>query len=189
MKSSLSFFGFIVAILLAGCTDDDAVPKPIGYFRIDLPEHAYQTKELNCPFNIEISKHSRLEIFEDQPCWFNVYYPNLDVRIHLTYRSVDGNLRDFLEEAHKLAFEHQIKANSIKTKRVTRPESDVYGLIYDLEGSVATPFQFYLTDSTDHFLRGSAYFNARPNPDSLKPALAYLEKDLQHFVEHFEWKE
>jgi len=183
------YIGFIAALLLAGCSEDDVVPKPIGYFRIDLPETAYHKKEIDCPFEMEISKNSRLELFEDQPCWFNIYYPQLDARIHITYKEVNGNLREFLEEAHDLASEHQIKANSITTKRVVRPESDVYGLTYRLEGSVATPFQFYLTDSTSHFIRGSAYFNARPNPDSLKPALAYLEKDLQHFVEHFEWKE
>ncbi|MCA1763690.1 MAG: gliding motility lipoprotein GldD [Cryomorphaceae bacterium] len=189
MKRGISALLFLFVIALSSCAEEEAVPKPIGYFRIDLPGHSYQKKDLDCPFSVEISKYSRLETFEDQPCWFNIYYPDLDARIHITYRPVAGNLRDFLEEAHNLAFEHQIKANSIKTQKISRLADNVYGLAYNLEGSVATPYQFYLTDSTDHFLRGSAYFNTRPNPDSLKPALAYLQKDMAHFLEHFEWKE
>jgi hypothetical protein len=60
-------------------------------------------------------------------------------------------------------------------------------MIYSIEGPSASPFQFYLTDSAQHFLRGSLYFNSRTNPDSLAPILNFVRIDLSHLINTFEW--
>lgn len=181
----------LLMVLFYSCGNETPTPKPVGYFRIDLPEPKYQHKSPDCPFEFDISEYSRLELFVDSehPCWFNISYPMLNARLYLTYKNVDNNLREFIEEAHGLAYEHQIKANRIATRQIQNDSSRVYGLIYNLGGNVASPYQFYLTDSTDHFLRGSFYFNARPNPDSTKPALDYVQNDIDRFIDSFEWKE
>lgn len=189
MKKGFLIFGLLV--LLAACGNDAPVPKPIGYYRIDLPTPDYKEKDMpNCPFRFEISDYSRLEIFEGgkHPCWFNIAYPALDAKLHMTYKPVNGNLREYLEEAHTLAFEHEVKANRISTRQIIKDSTEVYGLIYDLGGNVASPYQFYLTDSTRHFIRGSLYFMAHPNPDSLKPSLDYVKRDMDHFIESFRWE-
>jgi len=54
---------------------------------------------------------------------------------------------------------------------------------------VATPLQFYLTDSTRNFVRGSLYFNFIPNNDSMRPVINYLKEDVKHIISTFEWKE
>jgi hypothetical protein len=59
-------------------------------------------------------------------------------------------------------------------------------VLFVLEGPVATPLQFFVTDSVT-FTRGSLYFNHRPNPDSVAPVLARLESDLQLLMETIEW--
>lgn len=167
------------------------MPKPVGYFRLDFPEHSYQHKNPDCPFSFDISKYSRLEIYTDtaRPCWFNIDYPSLNATIYVTHKTINNDLRGFIEEAHTLAYQHQIKASRISSKTIKRDSANVYGLIYDLGGSVASPYQFYLTDSTRYFLRGSFYFNVRPNPDSTKPALDYVKKDIDRFIETFQWKD
>lgn len=111
----------------------------------------------------------------------------MEATIHLTYKSVEDNLREYIEESRNLTFEHQVKANRIETEVVSIPQKNLFGLIYDLGGSVASPVQFYLTDSTDHFLRGSLYFNARPNPDSIKPVLEYVRSDIDRMISSVEW--
>ena len=69
------------------------------------------------------------------------------------------------------------------------PERDVYGLMYFLEGEgVASPLQFYVTDSTRHFLRGSLYFNIYPNNDSLQPVIDFITDDVRHLITTLEWK-
>ncbi len=184
--------GAVVSLLLStSCTDDDRVPKPIGYFRIDIPQDSYTAKDsIPCPFEFEVSSLSRLELFPDSqhPCWFNLSYPSLSAKVHFTYRAIDGDLRELLEESRGLAYEHGIMANSIDSRMVLNRESKVYGLTYDLGGKVASPYQFYLTDSVNHFIRGSLYFNSRPNPDSIAPALAFVTRDIDHLISTFRWK-
>jgi gliding motility-associated lipoprotein GldD len=64
----------------------------------------------------------------------------------------------------------------------------VYGTLFRVVGEAASQVQFFLTDSTDHFLVGSLYFYTRPNYDSLMPAAQYVENDLMRLMESFEWK-
>jgi len=87
-----------------------------------------------------------------------------------------------------LAFKHTVKAFDIEQNTISFPEKKVYGLVYIIEGNAASAYQFHLTDSTNHFVRGSLYFNNVPNQDSIQPVLEYIEKDIHHLFETFEWK-
>jgi gliding motility-associated lipoprotein GldD len=65
----------------------------------------------------------------------------------------------------------------------------VHGIIFEVEGTgTASAYQFFATDSTNHFLRGALYFMARPNSDSLKPVVAHLEKDIEHILTTLKWR-
>jgi len=186
-------FMAVLTLILVSCGDDDAVPKPVGYFRIDTPDHAYVSKQGHCPFIFETSAYSRLEFIQatDGPpiCWFDIHYPNYKAKIHMTYKPVENNLREYLEESRNLTYEHQIKATRINATLIDKPEDKLYGLLYELGGNVASPLQFYLTDSVNHFVRGSLYFEAHPNPDSLKPVMEFITRDISHFIETFTWDE
>ncbi len=177
---------------MASCSEDTPTPKPVGYFRIDLPEVSYDIKEPeHCPFKFPISKYGRVEYTAsstDPMCWFNLSYPAFDAKVYFTYKEVDGNLRELIEESRALTYEHQVKANRIREKAISDTSRSVFGLVYELGGAVASPVQLYLTDSTSHFLRGSLYFNARPNPDSIDPVLKFIEEDIDRMVEELEWK-
>jgi gliding motility-associated lipoprotein GldD len=183
--------GCLLMFILTACGGNDYTPKPVGYFRIDLPEHKYIEKAPDCPFVFETSALSRLEFYTPIPgqpsCWFDISYPDYKAKIHITYKPVDQNLRLFLEESRNLAYEHQIKASRITQSLVTRSDDKVYGLIFDLGGNVASPVQFYLTDSVQHFVRGSLYFESKPNPDSIAPVLDFVRSDIAHLVSTFEW--
>ena len=88
-----------------------------------------------------------------------------------------------------MVFKHAPKAVGIKESYINMPESKVYGIVYTIEGrDAASPFQFYLTDSTDHFVRGALYFNVVPNNDSLKPVIDYIIHDIDFLVSTFSWK-
>ena len=60
-------------------------------------------------------------------------------------------------------------------------------MLYAVEGPVATPLQFFVTDSVDHFMRGSLYFSHKPNPDSVAPVLQRLETDVRIMMESMQW--
>jgi gliding motility-associated lipoprotein GldD len=87
-----------------------------------------------------------------------------------------------------MAYDHTIKATSIERKQFVNDSTRVFGLLYDIQGNAASPLQFYVTDSNNHFIRGALYFNARPNYDSIRPVLDFVREDVIHFIESVHWK-
>ena len=107
----------------------------------------------------------------------------------MSYMRLEGNLTKHIEDSHSMAMSHIPHASGIRQIMIKDPARKVYGLCYDIRGSgAASPYQFYLTDSTSHFLRGALYFNISPNNDSLAPVIDFIEKDIQHLIETIRWK-
>lgn len=185
-------FTFALAMILASC-DVDYTPKPRGYARIDLPDHKYihaGGEAWHCPYSFDFSQYSRITIdprYQDSTCWYNVYYPRLKATLHLTYTTIDGNLGEHIEDSRKLAMKHISKAAQIEETLVEYGDRRVYGVIYDFQGETASDLQFFMTDSTAHFLRGALYFTVHPNKDSLAPVIAYVKEDIHHLIGTLTW--
>jgi len=180
----------IGALMFTSC-ENPPVPKPKGYFRIDLPEKEYVRYDEDCPFTFEYPNIAMIEKDNSrvtEPCWINIAYPAFKGKIHLSYKKVEGNIREYLEDARELAMKHTVKASSIEEELVMIDSTNVFGLVYYLQGSTASSCQFFLTDSVNHFLRGALYFNAPPNPDSIAPVDNYIKQDIRHFINTFKWK-
>ncbi|RZJ42585.1 MAG: gliding motility lipoprotein GldD, partial [Chryseobacterium sp.] len=109
-------------------------------------------------------------------------------KVFITYFPVKGDFADHVRESEKMVYEHTIKASSIDAKSFQYPEKKVYGNFYELKGQSASNLQFYATDSTKHFVTAYLYFDTRPKPDSLAPAVDYIKKDIKHMLDTFEWK-
>ena len=78
-------------------------------------------------------------------------------------------------------------ASSINDSLFQNPQR-VEGIFFTIDGNVATPYQFFLTDSTRHFFRGALYYDATPNQDSLAPVNTFILKDIHHLINTFSWK-
>jgi gliding motility-associated lipoprotein GldD len=168
------------------------IPRPRGYFRIDLPEKSYRVYETTCPLQMEVPNYAKLELFKDKmssdSCWFNVYFPKFNARIHCSYMPVNNNMDRLLHDAYGFAAKHEMKATALKRTIISDSLNQVYGIVYDIEGEAASQLQFFLTDSTSHFFRGSLYFFNAPNPDSIAPVLDFLREDVMHLTETIRWK-
>jgi gliding motility-associated lipoprotein GldD len=196
MKKKL--FLFVAVISLAACgwwwlaSDEIAVPKPRGYFRISLPNAEYRSYESECPMKMEVSTAAQVEVFRDRlsedSCWFNIYYPKYNARIHCTYMSVKNRLPQLIDDAYGFAAKHEMKASALRRTLVSDTVRNVHGIVYDIEGDAASNAQFFLTDSTDHFLRGALYFFNPPNPDSIAPVLEFVRSDIMHVAQTLEWR-
>ncbi len=187
------YFFLSVILFLFSCGSDDAVisPKPRTYFRINFPKKEYVKYDTSCPFTFEIPAYSKMNAdntYKAEPCWLNLDFPSFRGRLHLSYKPVNGNIDGYLNETYLLASKHQIKASGIEEQLISKSVSHVYGLIYNIEGNAASSVQFFVTDSTKHFLRGALYFYAVPNTDSIKPVIEFIQKDIQHLIETFQWK-
>lgn len=187
---------FAAITLMASCIDSNEdeliTPKPRAFYSLSFPKKEYRKFENECPFTFEVPKYSVVEPSRDkhtQPCWLDVKYPLYKAQLYLSYGEVKNNLPQYLNDARELAVRHQVKASGLQQQVILRDSERVYGLLYDIEGNTASALQFYLTDSTKHFLRGSLYFNCPPNIDSLKIVIDYLRQDVLHMIQTFQWKD
>lgn len=176
---------------LMGSCNKTSIPRPYGYFRVYLPEHAYRTIDtLNLPYRFDLPKNVRLiyRKTEGEIYWIDLYYPKLNATIYCSYKPVKGNLAELLEDTRKIVYKHSVRADAISEKVFDHPEKSVHGILYDLKGNTASSVQFILTDSTRNFFRGALYFNNVPNKDSIAPMSNYIREDVIKIMESFEWK-
>ncbi len=186
---------FIVFWFTSCDTEQDRLPKPRMYPKVEYPNRSYEEATVEaCPFVFDIPQHTVLEqkvnFFEEKhDCWFDIRSEALNYDIHCSYTAISSkeDLVDLLDDSFKIADEHNQKAN-YRDEKIIRNKKGVEGLQFDIGGPVASPVQFFLTDSTQHFFRASLYFNAKVNPDSIAPVLSYAKEDIKHMISSFEWK-
>lgn len=195
----------LVVLLLTGivmtwsCKEQTYTPKPKGYYRIDFPKKEYKRFKMPvCPYSFEIPTYATVvydSIFFDDttthPCWIDIDIPKLAGEIHISYKAIGGenSLAKLVDDAYKLAYKHTIKAEYIDESVISKPESHVSGILYEIGGNAASNIQFYVTDSTTNFVRGSLYFGTLPNKDSLAPVIKFVREDLVHMLSTLQWDE
>jgi gliding motility-associated lipoprotein GldD len=155
--------------------------------RLEFPSAYYEAFEGNCSFGF--MKNERSTIKEKGDCSIEIDYPKMKGSIYLTYKPVEENLNKLLTDAQRLSYEHVVKADNIIEQPFINEDEQVYGMFYEVTGNAASQSQFYVTDSTNHFVTGSLYFYAKPNYDSIYPAAIYLQKDIRRIMESLEWKD
>ena len=187
--------GFIlISLLILTSTfscKETYTPKPPGYIKVEYPEKKYRLYNSNPPFKFEYPEYA--EIIPDtstrtKETWLNLTFPSLNGTIYLSYKKLDNNLNSYIEDCRKLAYKHSIKAESIDEILIQNSKENIYGIFYDIKGNTASSIQFFVTDSVSHFLRGSLYFHAEPNQDSLSPIISFVRKDIDHLLETLRWK-
>lgn len=190
-RQVLQFSGLFLLLMLFSCGEEEATPKPRGYFRIQLPDHQYTLFDPpGCPFRFEIpSKAVAIAdtMRKDENCWWFILLPEINGQIYLTYKPITNDLPRYLEDTHTLVYKHTSRASSIN-EQVMSIDRNVGGVFYTLGGDAASSTQFFLTDSLHHFVRGALYFNAVPNTDSLAPLVQYAREDVLHLMQSFRWK-
>jgi gliding motility-associated lipoprotein GldD len=184
-------------LLLMGCEPAVYNPRPRAYPKVTYPERSYQAFEkAGCPFTFEYPSYARViqdvRFFNEaapSDCWYNLEFPDFNGKVHFSYYPVrdKADYQRLKNDAFEMVDWHNKKASYINEKLVRLPNG-TGGFVFDIEGPAASPLQFFLTDSTRHFLRGALYFDTAVNPDSLAPVLDFVRQDILHMIENFAWK-
>lgn len=161
----------LVAIVFLCSCNPDYTPKPYGYYRISFTEKSYQNSHAPLPYRFQLAHDAFIEADQNPDAeahWINIVYPLYHAKINLSYKPIttDTTLMRLEEDCHRLAYAHTLKAESIN-EHFYQQDNGNFGLLYIIEGNAASPVQFFITDSTRHFIRGSLYIATRPNKDSL----------------------
>ena len=164
----------------------DSQPKPTGYLRLEFPIAQYSNFDELSDFSFEYKTGALIKVRSQITP--RVVYPDMKATLYLNYVPVKNNLDSLLNDAYKLPHKHISKAESIPEKVFINDKKRVYGTLFTVVGNAASQYQFFLTDSVDHFLVGSLYFYAKPNFDSIYPAAVYVQEDIIRLMETLKWK-
>src|ERR1700712_3686827 len=187
--SLFSFLLFSFYFLLTSC-NSTFVQKPRGFFKIDFPKHQYQTfNEPGYPYSFDYPTYAKVvkdtSFFEarpENPYWINIDFPQFNGRIYISYKDIGKNdFNKMVNDAFSLTYKHTSKATGIEDSLMATPNG-VHGIFFRVGGNAATAKQFFLSDTTKHFLRGALYFDAAPNEDSLRIVNNFLQQDLIHLI-------
>jgi gliding motility-associated lipoprotein GldD len=186
----------ITGILIA-CNSPYTYKKK-GYFNIDFPEKKYQSfDQPGYPYTFEYPVYATIikdtSFFGDKPenpWWINIEVPRFNARIYISYKQIrhKDQIDSLAEDAYKMAHKQHTEVSTGIDQNLIKTPGGAEGIYYTLKGNTATANQFFLTDSTKHFLRGALYFDATPNEDSLGIVNDFLKKDLQHLINTLQWK-
>lgn len=193
----VSFLYFLVAVAFVVSCNSPYTYKKKGYFHIDFPEKQYKLfDQPGYPYTFEYPVYSEVSkdtaFFDAKPendWWINIDIPRFAGRIYISYKEVEKNNFDSLvNDGFKMAYKQHTDVSTGINDSVMQTPNGVEGIYFSLSGNTATANQFFLTDSTKHFLRGALYFNASPNEDSLGIVNDFLKKDLQHLINTLKWR-
>lgn len=190
--------GFGAFLLMVSCQSESLQnPKPRAFPCFEYPALNYVVfNEGDCPLQFEYPDYMEprkdstyFEQAPPHPCWFDLHMPAFNADLHCTYSSIRGygEFQTLVQDAFRLTNEQNKRASYIEDFQIQRPNG-ISGMAFNLEGPSASPFQFFLTDSTNHFFRASLYFNTRPNPDSLAPMVEFVKKDIVRIIETMRWE-
>ncbi len=184
-------------ICLLSCKEEKVyIPKARIYPKIEFPERKMSNFHTDfCSFTFEHPDYMKFEqdtlfIHRDAPhsCWFNLTFPGLNGTIHFTYTdlkkcdTLSVCLHKVYNDAYKMAQEHVPKANALEDFVINNPEKNVYGVLFNIEGHVASPFQIVMTDSV--IMQLEQHYISIPDrrPIQWLPLLNLLKKILCTFL-------
>ncbi|MEQ6121621.1 gliding motility lipoprotein GldD [Reichenbachiella sp. MALMAid0571] len=193
LKHALSLIFVFIVCTLVSC-ESEFSPKPKGYNRIELPQAVYIQLPDSFPYNFSYSafaKITRDSSWISERYWIDLTYPELGATIQVTYKPVEKNkqnLKEYLNDSYNLTSKHNVKAYAID-EAVINLSNGGKATVMSLSGEVPSPFQFHVTDSINHFIRGALYFKTSTKNDSLAPVINYVKKDIIHMLNSLEWND
>ena len=196
MKKSLFICLLGISALLA--CNSNYTYKKTGYFRIDFPEKKYQAfDQPGYPYSFEYPVYAKVvkdsTFFNEEtenPWWINIEVPQFAGKIYISYKDIKNRTQfdSLVNDAFRMSSMKHVEIATKIEDSVMHTDNGAEGIFFSLGGNTATANQFFLTDSTKHFLRGALYFDAAPNADSLGIVNDFLKKDLLHLINTLKWK-
>ncbi|MBB4037725.1 gliding motility-associated lipoprotein GldD [Dysgonomonas hofstadii] len=179
----------IFPFLFLSCAE--YTPRPAGFQRFDRAHYDYLKFE-NPALSFLYPADAKIEEVKNEAnpgYWFNILYPQYNATLYCTYIPIKKeDLSKALDDSYQLAYSHTSRAEGIFQSQYTDSLNHKEGVIYDIKGLVAVPVQFYITDNTSNFLRGSLYFDQNVKIDSVAPIVEYIRSDIVYLMESLKWK-
>ena len=183
----LFLFGFL--LFLFSCDETNYLPREKGFLRLEFEKPTYDTfsnesSGLNFIYN---DAYSTFEIVSDEKIVLG--YKDIKIRIVLSDVELESlsSFEESIQNFYMFLEPHRKKSNQISIKEFTSADNNRFAKVFEMRGPVASPLQFYVTDSTNHFLFGSMNIMERSDYDSIYPSIMYVKNDIFSIIESVNW--
>jgi gliding motility-associated lipoprotein GldD len=161
------------------------------------PDRIPGTINLNeCPFTFDFPTYAQVNrnttYFDEatpHPCWFDLHLPDFNADLFLSYHPISSR-KDFdklVGDSYKIANQINRRSDYMEESSI-KNNRGVSGMKFLFEGAAASPIHFYLSDTTQHFVKGALYYNEKVRPDSLLPATEFIMEDIDGLLASFQWR-
>ena len=173
------------------CDETNYLPREKGFLRLEFEKPTYETfssesSSLNFIYN---DAYSSFEIVSDD----KIVLRYKDIKIDIVLSDVElENLSSFEESRRNFYMflePHRKKSNQISMKEFTSVDNKRFAKVFEMRGPIASPLQFYVTDSTNNFLFGSMNVTEKSDYDSIYPSIMYVKNDIFSIIESVNWEE
>lgn len=195
----MRYIWIILALLIVSSCQDEkvATPRPKQYPRIIWPDNHMVTQELpQCQFRLNVPAYAEIvqkkqdsDQAQQHPCWFDIRMSVFSATMYCSYYRIDklNTYSKLVDDAYTMVSKHNVKANS-RDEIAIQTTQGSKGIIFKIAGPVATPYQFFLSDTSSHFIRGSLYFDNKLDQDSMDMIKDLLIEDMNNVVGSIQWK-
>ena len=174
------FFGLVFS-----CENNFNLPKPDAYLRIEFNEPKYLNYEdVNSQIDFYYNSSSS-SINQISSKSVNLNYENLGMSLDLSFNklSSENEVINYITDFNLLLDTHTKRSNGFLVKEFENVEYSTFGKIYEFKGDVASPIQFFITDSLNNFIQGAVNKEISSKYDSIYPSIQYIKNDILVFFE------
>lgn len=190
----MRFFNIICSLYFLftffSCENNSILPKQDAYLRIEFNEPNYliyksQNSKINFLYN---ARSSSLKPTSART--INLDYKKLGMSLDLSFDKLNDEteLTNYLRDFNLLLDAHTKRSNGFLIKEFENRNYSTYGKLYEFRGDVASPIQFFLTDSINNFIHGSLNMTVKSKYDSIYPSVQYIKNDILVFFESINLK-
>ena len=171
------------------CDESNYLPREKGFLRLEFEKPTYNTfsdesSALNFIYN---DAYSSFEIVSDEK--IALRYKEIKISIVLSDVKLENisSFEESIQNFYMFLEPHRKKSNQISIKEFTSADNKRFAKVIEMRGQVASPLQFYVTDSINHFLFGSMNIMEKSDYDSIYPSVMYVKNDIFSIIESVNW--
>ena len=194
-KTLKIFVLLLLSAFFISFSEEPPIPKPKTYLLLDTTQPIYSLDdEKDFPFTFQMPDYGkiiRINTEKKDDKWFNINFDKYGFEANVSYipLKADSSLAYMINDCYTFLDRHKKFSSGIIEQQYSNPEQRVYGTLFEIKGSqVVSPYQFYLTDSTNHFIRLALHCKTAPNNDSLTTYIRRLKTDIDYMITSLRWR-
>jgi gliding motility-associated lipoprotein GldD len=184
---------FLFGLLLFhfSCDETSYLPREKAFLRLEFEKPMYGTfssesSKLNFIYN---NASASFEIISEEKTVLRYKHIKIDIVLSNIQLENTSSFEESLQNFYMFLEPHRKKSNQISVKEFISADNKRFAKVFEMRGPVASPLQFYVTDSINNFLFGSMNLIQKSDYDSIYPSVMYVKNDIFSIIESVNWEE